>query len=91
MVIDKKKITLLISFLLILFMIILYIKQHIEIVQKGYQVEELRKVVEQFDNLNNCLKIEKASLASPERIEEIAKQKLGLILSTEKDIFILGK
>jgi cell division protein FtsL len=57
--------------------IFLYAWQHFQSVQFGYQVESLKEQQRQMIDLNHQLKLETASLRSPERIDQIA-HKLGL-------------
>ena len=57
--------------------IFLYAWQHFQCVQLGYQLESLKAQQLQMSELNRQLTLESASLRSPARIDQIARQ-LGL-------------
>jgi cell division protein FtsL len=57
--------------------IFLYAWQHFQSVQLGYQTEALKEQQVQLTDLNHQLKLESASLRSPQRIDQIAR-KLGM-------------
>ena len=57
--------------------IVLYAWQHFQSVQLGYQTEALKEQQVQLTDLNHQLRIESASLRSPQRIDQIAR-KLGM-------------
>ena len=58
--------------------IFLYAWQHFQCVQLGYQTESLKSQQAQMTELNRQLTLEAAGLRSPARIDEIARQQLGL-------------
>jgi cell division protein FtsL len=58
--------------------IFLYSWQHFQCVQFGYQMESLKAQQAQMTELNRQLTLEAAGLRSPARIDEIARQQLGL-------------
>jgi cell division protein FtsL len=58
-------------------------------VQHGYEISKETKNQKQLITYQNNLKIELARLKSPDRIAQIAKQQLGLIMpTTDKTILI---
>ena len=58
-------------------------------VQHGYDISKETQNQKQLITYQNNLKIELARLKSPDRIAQIAKQQLGLIMpTTEKTILI---
>ena len=57
--------------------IFLYAWQHFQSVQLGYQTEALKEQQVQLTDLNHQLRLESASLRSPQRIDQIAR-KLGM-------------
>ncbi len=58
-------------------------------VQHGYEISKEARNQKQLIAYQNSLKIELARLKSPDRIAQIAKQQLGLIMpTTEKTILI---
>jgi len=57
---------------------LLYAWQHFACIQLGYQLESLKTEQTQAGELNQELKLEVAGLRSPSRIDEIARNQLGL-------------
>lgn len=60
------------------FCLLTYAWQHFECIQLRYSLEQLQSAKTQAAELNQQLRIEVASLASPMRIDAIARQQLGL-------------
>ena len=58
--------------------VLAYAWQHFEMIRIGYRVEELRLEREHLLKIQRELKLERASLTSPDRVEAIAIQQLGL-------------
>ena len=56
----------------------LYAWQHFQCIQLSYQTESLRAQQAQMVELNRQLTLEAAGLRAPARIDEIARQQLGL-------------
>jgi len=77
--------------LLFIFIVLLlfYTWCRIQCVQTGYEISKAVKINKKRMARNNNLKIEHAYLKSPERIAKKAKEKLGLIMPTAKQIIIL--
>ncbi len=88
---NKRKISFSIIALGILTMVsffaFLWIK--IGIIETGYQISKTHQIHEQLIQKNRNLKIERASLASPARIEKIAKTKLGMRIPANSQMVIL--
>lgn len=57
---------------------IFYIWSRIQIVEYGYSINDLTLKQEKLIEENKKLKVEVATLKSPERIEKIAQEKLGM-------------
>ena len=55
------------------------IRANVEVVQLGYQIERAQTQRESLMERNRQLQIEKASLSSLGRVDEIARGKLGLV------------
>ena len=70
-------------------LLLVYTWCRIQCVQAGYEISKAVKINEKRIARNNNLKIEHAFLKSPERIARKAKEKLGLIMPTEKQIIII--
>ena len=53
--------------------------QQFEVVRRGYEREQLRKEIKHLTEISRQLKLERATLRSPQRIDLIARKQLGLI------------
>jgi cell division protein FtsL len=62
--------------------------QHFEMIRNGYRMEEQRREREYLLQIQRQLSLEKASLASPDRIETIAIRELGMVVPS-KDQFVV--
>ena len=60
--------------------LLLFAWQHFQCLQLGYQLEELKAERGQAAEMNQRLKLEVAALKSPERIDAIARNTLGLTM-----------
>jgi cell division protein FtsL len=80
----KLKNLLLVVFISFLSILILY--RYTVIYQRSIALDKMEKRVQYAENLNQQLKAQIASLTNPARIEEIAKQKLGMQLPEENQI-----
>ena len=58
--------------------ILVYAWQHFECIQMGYQLESFKSELSQKSEINQELKLEVAGLRAPSRIDEIARNQLGL-------------
>ena len=58
--------------------IMVYAWQHFECIQLRYQLESFKSELAQKSEINQELKLEVAGLRSPSRIDEIARNQLGL-------------
>ena len=61
----------------------------IQCINAGYELAEQKEIYQNQIALRNNLKIELASLQSPDRIAQIAKKQLGLIMPTHKQVIII--
>jgi cell division protein FtsL len=57
--------------------------QHYRWIQYGYQLEDLQKKKEQLIEVRNRLLLERASLADRGRIDDIARNELGMVSPAE--------
>jgi cell division protein FtsL len=71
----------------------IYTWQQNEIIHYGYQTQELRKQEKELLEIQKELKIRKAELESLDRIEPIARTKLGMVdpEPTERFVIVLSK
>jgi cell division protein FtsL len=55
-----------------------YAWQHYQWIQYGYRIEEAQKKKEQLTEVSRQLRLERASLRNPQRIDAIARRDLGM-------------
>jgi len=55
-----------------------YAWQHYQWIQYGYRIEEAQKKKEQLAEVGRQLRLERASLRNPQRIDAIARRDLGM-------------
>ena len=58
---------------------LLFAWQHFQCVQFGYRIEQAKTQKASFEEWNHQLKLERASLADPQRIDYVARKQLGLV------------
>ena len=63
--------------------------QHFEILRGGYENESFKKEVSRLEEDNHKLKLARASLRSPQRIDLIARRDLGLVAPQTSQIVFL--
>ena len=61
----------------------------VQSIQVRYEISELAADQDRLVMLQDNLKIELARLKSPQRIAKIAKERLGLILPTNKQLMLI--
>jgi cell division protein FtsL len=54
--------------------------QHYQWIQYGYRIEEAQKRVQRLSEIGRQLRLERASLSSPQRIDSIARKQLGMVV-----------
>jgi len=54
--------------------------QHYQWIQYGYRIEEAQKKKEQMAEIDRQLRLERASLSDPRRIDSIARKQLGMVV-----------
>ena len=69
--------------------VLAYAWQHFEMIRIGYRVEELRIERERLFEIQRELLLERASLASPDRVEAIAIRQLGMIRPTSSQVVVI--
>ncbi len=65
--------------------------EHFECVRYGYEIQQLRSQQAAMQNWDNRLRMERASLANPQRIDRLAQTELGLIPPQPGQIVPVGK
>ena len=73
----------------LIFFSLLFVWSRIEVVQIGYEISHANQVYQNVSKENQRLRVEVASLKSPSRIEEIAKNRLDLIHPTHEQIIVI--
>jgi len=63
---------------LVFLFVLLIAGQHFQCVRYGYQIEELKGQRGALEEWNHQLRLDQASLADPQRIDTLARRKLGL-------------
>src|SRR5215468_4858271 len=63
-----------------LFGLLAYAWQHYRWIQYGYRIEEAQKKKEQLAEIGRQLRLERASLRNPQRIDAIARRDLGMVV-----------
>jgi cell division protein FtsL len=63
-----------------LFGLFAYGWQHYQWIQYGYRIEEAQKKKEQLSEIGRQLRLERASLRDPQRIDSIARSELGMVV-----------
>ena len=69
--------------------LLVYTWSRVQCIKVGYEISHEGNKNRNFINLQNNLKIEIASLKSPERLANIAKNKLGLKSPTPDQVIIV--
>jgi cell division protein FtsL len=77
--------------LLVFLFIFLFAGQHFQCVRYGYQVEQLKTERAALEEWNHQLRLEQASLADPERIDTLARNKLGMVSPSPQQVIRLGE
>ena len=56
-----------------------YAWQQYQWIQFGYGIEEAQKKIEQLEEVGQQLRVERATLRNPQRIDSLARQELGMV------------
>jgi cell division protein FtsL len=76
--------------LLFLF-VLLFAWQHFQCVRDGYQVEQLKTERAALEEWNHQLRLEQASLADPQRIDTLARTRLGMVSPSPQQVIRMGE
>jgi cell division protein FtsL len=60
--------------------------QHFQSVRYGYQIEQLKADYAVLEEQNHTYRLEQAALADPQRIDTMARTKLGMVTPTPQQI-----
>ena len=64
---------------LVFLFVLLFAWQHFQCVRYGYQVEQLKIECATLEEQNHQLRLEQAALADPQRIDTLARTRLGMV------------
>lgn len=64
--------------------------QHYQWIQYGYRIEEAQKKREELAELSRRLRLERASLRNPQRIDSIARGELGMVAPVHGQVITLA-
>ena len=73
----------------LVFFSLLFVWSRVEVVQIGYEISHANTFYQTLSKENQRLRIEVASLKSPSRIEDIAKNRLDLVHPTHEQIIFI--
>lgn len=63
--------------------------QHYQWIQYGYRIEEAEKKKEDAAEMSRRLRLERASLRNPQRIDDIARNQLGMVAPAPGQVVML--
>ncbi len=69
--------------------IMFYLWHHIDVIRAGYKIEEIKKEKKALQEEIRQLKIRRSELMRLDRVDEIAKTKLGLVKVRENEIIVV--
>jgi cell division protein FtsL len=64
---------------LVFLFVLFFAWQHFQCVRNGYQIEQLKSACATLEEQNHQLRLEQAALADPERIDTLARTRLGMV------------
>src|SRR6185436_12098095 len=73
-----------------LFGLFAYGWQHYQWIQYGYRIEEAQKKKEQLAEAGRQLRLERAALRNPQRIDSIARRELGMVVPAPGQLVTLN-
>jgi cell division protein FtsL len=76
--------------LVVFFSGLVFAWQHFQCVQYGYRIEQLKAQKATAEEWNHQLRLERASLADPERIDRLARKELGLVAPSPQQVIPVG-
>jgi len=80
-----------IACILVMASLLVYVWYHSSVIDLGYQVQKLKKEEKALRKEYRQLLIKVASLASLDRIEQIAAEKLGMIYPSGKEVVLVQR
>jgi cell division protein FtsL len=71
--------------------VLLFAWQHFQCVRYGYEIEQAKSERAALEQWNQQLRLEQASLADPERIDTLARTKLGMVSPSPQQVIRVGE
>lgn len=65
--------------------------QHFELLRHGYRIEQVQRDRADEDDISRHLRLELETLRSPQRIEKLATERLGMVVPGPADAVILER
>jgi cell division protein FtsL len=72
-------------------MMLLIVWQSVQVRKVGYEIEALKKEKAEYARVNKNLQIETATLTSPDRIESLARDEIGMTVPVDKQIVLVKR
>jgi cell division protein FtsL len=75
---------------LVFLFVLMFAWQHFQCVRYGYQVEQLKTEYTALEEQNHTFRLERAALADPQRIDTLARTRLGMVTLTPQQVIWVG-
>ena len=76
---------------LVFLFVLLFAWQHFQCVRYGYQIEQCKAERTALEEQNHQLRLERAALADPERIDTLARNQLGMVTPNPQQVIQVGR
>jgi cell division protein FtsL len=76
---------------LVFLFVLLFAWQHFQCVRYGYQVEQLKAEYATLEEQNHQFRLEQAALDDPERIDTLARTRLGMVTPNPQQVIRMGE
>ena len=63
--------------------------ESVQLREMGYRIESLRSETDAVQQANHLLQVERAALSSPQRIDSIARDTLGMMIPSQQQLIML--
>jgi cell division protein FtsL len=70
-------------------LVLIHVWLRLQVVQMGYALSTISKLQGRLEQENRELKVELATLTSPERLEALARNRLGLVTPDKGQVIVL--
>jgi cell division protein FtsL len=75
---------------LVFLFVLLFAIQHFQCVRYGYQIEQLKTEYATLEEQNHQFRLEQAALADPQRIDTLARTRLGMVSPGPQQVIRVG-